>query len=65
MLVKFAKLPFVMYSITVVSINQSLVVIDAELDRDNNGSIFPATAIRRRLKPLDARTDLRTRLNWW
>jgi hypothetical protein len=33
-----------------------LVVIDAELDRDDRGSI-PATAIGRRLKPLDARTD--------
>jgi hypothetical protein len=25
----------------------------------------PATAIRRGLKPLDVKTDPRTRLNWW
>ncbi|MCI23947.1 hypothetical protein A2U01_0045130, partial [Trifolium medium] len=39
------------------------VVIGAELGREDHGSI-PATAIGRRLKPLDARTDPRTRLNW-
>jgi hypothetical protein len=36
------------------------VVIDAELDRENYGSI---PAIRRGLKLLDARTDSRTRLH--
>jgi hypothetical protein len=41
-----------------------LVVIDAELDREDHGSIF-ATAIGRRLKPLDIKIDPRTRLNWW
>jgi hypothetical protein len=38
------------------------MVIDVELGRENYGSI-PATAIRRGLKPLDARIDLRTKLN--
>ncbi|MCI21744.1 hypothetical protein A2U01_0042914, partial [Trifolium medium] len=37
------------------------VVIDAELGREDHGSI-PATAIGRGQKPLDVRTDLRTRL---
>jgi YbbR domain-containing protein len=32
------------------------VVIDAELNREDYGSI-PATAIGRELKPLDVRTD--------
>jgi hypothetical protein len=41
-----------------------LVVIDAEFDRKDHDSI-PATAIGRRLKPLDVRTDLQTRLNRW
>jgi hypothetical protein len=37
------------------------VVIDAELGRDDHGLI--ATVIGRRMKPLDARTDPRIRLN--
>jgi hypothetical protein len=35
-------------------------MIDAELDRENHGSII--VAIKRNLKPPDARTDLQTRL---
>jgi hypothetical protein len=38
-------------------------VIDAELSRENHGSI-PATAIVRKLKPFDAKTNLQTKLNW-
>ncbi|MCI83039.1 hypothetical protein A2U01_0104314, partial [Trifolium medium] len=38
------------------------MVIDADIGREDHGSI-PATAIGRRLEPLDARTDIRTRLN--
>ncbi|KAK2367615.1 hypothetical protein QL285_080880 [Trifolium repens] len=38
------------------------VVIDAELGMEDHSSI-PATAIRKRLKPLDVRTELRTRLD--
>jgi hypothetical protein len=41
-----------------------LVVIDAEFGKENHGS-NSATAIERRIEPLDARIDLRTRLNWW
>jgi hypothetical protein len=41
-----------------------LVVIGAELDREDHGSI-PVTAIGRGLESLDAKTDPRTRLNWW
>jgi hypothetical protein len=40
-----------------------LVVIDAELDREDHVSI-PATAIGRGLKSLYVKTDLRIRLNW-
>ncbi|PNX76826.1 ethylene-responsive transcription factor abr1-like protein [Trifolium pratense] len=47
--------------------NKHQVVIDAELDREGHSSI-PATVIGRVLKPLDAKTDPRTRLecssNW-
>jgi hypothetical protein len=39
-------------------------MIDAELGRQNQNSIF-ATAIGRGLKPLDVKTDPRIRLNWW
>jgi hypothetical protein len=39
-------------------------MIDAEIGREDRGSI-PATAIGRGLEPLDARTDPRTRINWW
>jgi hypothetical protein len=39
-------------------------MISAELCREDHGSI-PTTAIGRRLEPLDARIDPRTRLNWW
>jgi hypothetical protein len=41
-----------------------LMVIGAELGREDHGSI-PATTIGKRLKPLDGRTDLRTRFNGW
>jgi hypothetical protein len=41
-----------------------LVVIDAELGKEDH-DLIPVTAIGRGLKPLDARTDPRTRLNWW
>jgi hypothetical protein len=41
------------------------VVISIELGRKVHNSI-PTTAIRRRLKPLNLRTDPQTRLNgWW
>jgi hypothetical protein len=39
------------------------VVIDAEFGKENYGS-NSATAIGRRIEPLDGR-NLRTRLNWW
>jgi hypothetical protein len=38
------------------------VVISAKFGREDHGSI-PTTAIRRGLKSLDVRTDLKTRLN--
>jgi hypothetical protein len=41
-----------------------VVMIDAEFDRENH-SLIHAIAIGRGLKPLDARTDLQTGLNWW
>jgi hypothetical protein len=41
-----------------------LVVIDTELDKEDHSSI-PATVIGRGLEPLDGKTNLRTRLNWW
>jgi hypothetical protein len=40
------------------------VVIGTELGREDHGSI-PGNCDRRELKPLDAITDSRTRLNWW
>jgi hypothetical protein len=43
--------------------NYGSVVIDAELDREDHGSIL-ITTIKRRLKPLDVRTDPQTRLNY-
>jgi hypothetical protein len=39
-------------------------VIDVKFGRDDHGSI-PTTAIERRLKPFDVRTDPQTKLNWW
>jgi hypothetical protein len=44
--------------------NCGSVEIDAELGRENHG-LIPTIAIKRRMKPLDARTDPQTRLNWW
>jgi hypothetical protein len=49
-----------------VANNQSLVgsvVIGAELDRKDHGSI-PAIAIGMELKSLDGRTDPQTKFNW-
>jgi hypothetical protein len=40
------------------------MVIDTELGREDHGSI-PTIVIESGLEPLDVRTDLRTRLNWW
>jgi hypothetical protein len=40
------------------------VVIGVEFGRDDHG-LIPVIAIGRRLEPLDARTNLLTRLNWW
>jgi hypothetical protein len=40
----------------------SLMVIEAKFSRDDHGSIA-ATAIRRRMKPLDVKTDPRTKFN--
>jgi hypothetical protein len=40
------------------------VIIDAELDREDHSLIF-TIAIGKELKPLDSRTDTRTKFNWW
>jgi hypothetical protein len=51
-----------------MDMNQSLVdsvIIDAELGREDHIIWLLSTAIERGLKPLDARTEPQTRLNWW